>query len=322
MEQVILDNKKTLIKEGLIQGLEKGWRGFVWMMKFVVPISFGTMLLSWSGLINLLHLVLAPLMEFLSLPPMAALPLLVGIILGIYGALAVMVVLPFTVSQMTLIAVFLLIAHSLIQEGMIQAKTGIGATKVTLVRLIAAILAVLFTALFLPLEELSTLSAAPPAMTAPFLTMLQSWLEETLRLALKIFVIIMICMALLEIMKKVGFIHQAIKPFFPLIKIMGLDRKTGFIWMTAVLFGLVYGAAIIAEEVNEGTLTKEELEALHLSIGINHAVVEDPLLFMALGINVVWVYVPRLVAAILAVRIVQFWYWLKKRRASRPNITA
>ncbi|MDI6726926.1 MAG: hypothetical protein QMD32_08155 [Smithellaceae bacterium] len=312
-----MDNKKTLIKEGLIQGLEKGWRGFVWMLKFIVPISFGTMLLSWSGLINLLHLVLAPLMEFLSLPPMAALPLLVGIILGIYGALAVMVVLPFTVSQMTLIAVFLLIAHSLIQEGMIQAKTGIGAVKVTLVRLVAAILAVVLTALFLPPEELPTVAAAMPAMTAPFLTMLQDWLEETLRLALKIFIIIMICMVLLETMKKVGFIHLAIKPFYPLIRFMGLDRKTGFIWMTAVLFGLVYGAAIIAEEVNEGSLTKEELEALHLSIGINHAVVEDPLLFMALGINVFWVYIPRLLAAILAVRLVQLWYFFKKRAAAR-----
>jgi hypothetical protein len=43
----------------------------------------------------------------------AALPLLVGTLTGIYGAIAAMVVLPFTKGQMTLIAIFLLIAHNL-----------------------------------------------------------------------------------------------------------------------------------------------------------------------------------------------------------------
>lgn len=280
-------------------------------MKFIIPISFGTMLLSWSGLINLLHVVLSPLMEFLSLPPIAALPLLLGMILGIYGALAAMVVLPFTVSQMTLIAVFLLIAHSLIQEGIIQAKTGISAVKVTLVRLIAAALAVLAVAPFLPPAELTNVTATMPALSLPFAEMLKNWFRETLALTMKIFVIIMICMSLMEIMKKVGFIHLAIRPFLPLIRLMGLDKKTGFIWMTAVMFGLLYGAAVIMEEINEGGLTKEQLEALHLSIGINHAVVEDPILFMALGINAVWVYLPRLLAAILAVRFIQLWQRLQ-----------
>ncbi len=296
-----------------MQGLKKGWQGFIWLMKFILPISFGTMLLSWSGLINLLNLVLAPLMEFLFLPPMAALPLLIGMILGIYGALAAMVVLPFTVSQLTLIAIFLLIAHSLIQEGIIQAKTGISAVKVTLVRLIAAVLAVLAAAPFLPSEELANVTAAMPPLSAPFMIMLKNWLRETFFLAVKIFVIIMICMSVMEIMKRVGFIHLAIRPFFPLIRLMGLDKKTGFIWMTAVMFGLLYGAAIIMEEIKEGSLTTDQLEALHLSIGINHAVVEDPLLFIALGINAVWVYIPRLLAAILAVRLIQLWQRFKKR---------
>ncbi len=315
-----MEDRKKQLKEGLVQGLEKGWRGFLWLMKFILPISFGTMILSWSGVIDLLNVVLAPLMEFLSLPPIAALPLIIGIILGIYGALAAMVVLPFTVSQMTLIAIFLLIAHSLIQEGIIQAKTGIGGLKVTLVRLVAAVLAVLAAAPFLPPEELVNVTAAITTPEKPFLIMLENWLTETFYLAIKIFIIIMICLALLEMMKKVGFIHLAIRPFNPLIRLMGLDKKTGFIWMTAVMFGLVYGAAVIMEEVNEGGLTKEQLEALHLSIGINHAVVEDPLLFMALGINAFWVYLPRLVAAILAVRLVQLWQRVKKARKGANKI--
>jgi hypothetical protein len=40
-----------------------------------------------------------------------------------------------------------------------------------------------------------------------------------------------------------------------------------------------------------------------VSIGINHSMVEDPLLFLPLGIGIFWLYVPRFVAAMVAVRI-------------------
>jgi hypothetical protein len=294
----------TLIKRGFQEGIIKGWRGFLWMMKLMIPISFGTMLLSASGTIVYLEHWLSPAMELLSLPPAAALPLILGLLLGIYAALAAMVVLPLTTSDLTLLAVFLLIAHSLIQEGIIQGKSGINIWKITLVRLGAAIIAVLAVAPFLPDREvtlLPSLAAASAGNSWGFF--LTTWMKEILTLAGKIFVIIMFCLTMLEILKKVGFINGLTRPFLPLIKLMGLRDKTGFIWLTAVLFGVVYGAAVIVEEAREGHLTENELEALHLSIGINHAVVEDPLLFITLGIGAFWVYVPRLLAAILVVRL-------------------
>ena len=54
----------------------------------------------------------------------AALPLLIGMLTGVYGGIAAMVVLPFSSAQMTLMAVFILMAHALIQEGIIQGKSG------------------------------------------------------------------------------------------------------------------------------------------------------------------------------------------------------
>ena len=55
-------------------------------------------------------------------------------------------------------------------------------------------------------------------------------------------------------------------------------------------------------------MTVEELERLHLSIGINHAMIEDPSLFLPLGIHPLWI--PRLVAAILAVHLLSLWHWI------------
>jgi hypothetical protein len=49
-------------------------------------------------------------------------------------------------------------------------------------------------------------------------------------------------------------------------------------------------------------LSKGELEDLNISIGINHSMVEDPALYLALGLNAFWLWIPRLVTAIVAVQ--------------------
>jgi len=97
---------------------------------------------------------------------------------------------------------------------------------------------------------------------------------------------------------------------------MGLDQRAGILWLTAVVFGLAYGAAVIVEEVKEGALSPEELTRLHLSIGINHSMVEDPTLFLSLGLSAFWLWIPRLITAIVAVHLLFLWHRMKKRKTS------
>jgi hypothetical protein len=75
------------------------------------------------------------------------------------------------------------------------------------------------------------------------------------------------------------------------------------LWITAVLFGVLYGGAVIIEEAGRAGLSKGELEDLNISIGINHSMVEDPALYLALGLNAFWLWIPRLVTAIVAVQV-------------------
>jgi hypothetical protein len=89
----------------------------------------------------------------------------------------------------------------------------------------------------------------------------------------------------------------------PVLAMLGLGPKVGVLWLSAVLFGVTYGAAVIVEEFRAGSFEQREIERLHVSIGINHSMVEDPLLFLPLGIGMFWLYIPRLVAAMVAVRI-------------------
>ena len=113
------------------------------MLKIILPVSLATFLLDFSGWLHQIDGLLEPLMGVIHLPAMAALPLLAGLLTGIYGAIAAMSVLPFTTQQMTMMAIFLLIAHSLIQEGVIQHRSGCPAWIATIVRLAAAVLTVM-----------------------------------------------------------------------------------------------------------------------------------------------------------------------------------
>lgn len=309
MKTELAQNK---LKYGLKIGMTKGWSGFVWMLKILVPISFLTAIIEFSGCINKIDFLLKPGMNLLSLSPMAALPLIVGMLTGIYGGIASMIVLPLAENEMTLIAIFLLISHNLIQEGMIQGKSGLNPVKATLFRLTASIVTVYIVSLFLGsdptfLAKKSTSVSIDPS----FMMMLKTWFMATLYLSVKIFAIIMVLMILLEMMKIFNLIQHIVNMLNPLLKTLGLNRKVGILWLTATVFGLAYGGAVIVEEAKKGNITRKELEKLHLSIGINHSMVEDPALFLSLGLSAFWLWIPRLIMAVIAVHLFDLYYKIK-----------
>jgi spore maturation protein SpmB len=313
-----MDSIKTILHTGA----GKGWHGFVWMLKILVPVSFFTMLLQYSGWLNSLDFLLQPAMQVLGLPPVAALPLIVGMLTGIYGGIAAMIVLPLTQEQMTLIAVFLLISHSLIQEGIIQGKSGINPLKATVFRLLASVITVTAVSFFITTET-GVGNTAPVSLpvAATFAVLLKQWCVAMARLALQILIIIVAIMVLLEAMKAFKIIDHLVRGLNPILKILGLDRNVGMLWLAAAIFGIAYGGALIVEETRQGDYDREELQRLHLSIGINHAMIEDPLLFLPLGIGAFWLWIPRLVAAVAAVYFYNLLVKVKNARVASVEKT-
>ena len=304
----------TRLRSAAAVGVKKGLSGFLWILKILLPISFLTLLLDVGGVIGKIDFLLTPLMKLLCLPAVAALPLIIGMLTGIYGAVAAMTVLPMTLDQMTLIAIFLLISHNLIQEGMIQGRSGMHPVVATAFRLGASIVTVVVTAQFLPSDTTIAISGGIALGTAaPFLDILGNWAIQMGWLSLKILAIITTIMVILEIMKAFHLITHLITLLQPVIRFMGLDRRVGMLWLTACLFGITYGAAVIVEEAKENDFAANDLTRLHLSIGINHAMIEDPSLFLPLGIGAFWLWVPRLISAVAAVWLLSFWFRLRRR---------
>jgi Fe2+ transport system protein B len=316
-----MTNLHDTAKAGIMAGIEKGWSGYIWLLKILIPISFLTVLLDYSGLIQRMDFLLAPVMKLISMPAAAAIPLMAGLLTGIYGGIAAMIVLPFSVNQMTLIAIFLLISHNLVQEGMVQGRSGLSPLKATLIRLAASIVTVIAVAQFmdmLPVAPMGIASggvASGPQVQKTLWEVIQNWGFSTFILGIKIFLIVMALMIALCLMKAFDIIPFLVKILKPFLKIMGLNERVGLLWLTAVVFGIAYGAAVIVEEAKEGNFSAEELERLHISIGINHSMVEDPTLFASLGLSIFWLWVPRVITAIVAVYLFDIW----KKWANRGN---
>jgi hypothetical protein len=289
------------VQTGTKAGLKKGWSGLIWLLKILVPISFLTALLVHFGIIYRLDFLLTPVMNWLSLPASAALVLILGLFTGIYGTVAALSVMAFSMDHMILMAIFTLISHNLIQESIVQGNSGINPFVVASFRLIMAFVVTFVCAKILgvtPEQEIVLSLDILDKSPGPFFPMLQEWGAGTVKLCLQIFCIIMPLMVLLELAKIFNIIQMITRVFSPLVALLGLDRSCGMLWLTATVFGLAFGSAVIVEETRANEYDPEELTKLHLSIGVNHAMIEDPILFLPLGIPPFWLWIPRLIAAV------------------------
>lgn len=295
-------SRRATAQRGLRTGIKKGRSSFIWIAEIVIPVSALVALLQWSGWLVKADFLLGPLMGLLHLPSEAALPIISSMAINLYAAIATMTVLPFTTGQMTLIAVFTLIAHNLIVEGIIQRRSGISIAKITLVRIGAAIITVLIVAQFLGDTSEGVAGAVTTAVRPPLVPALKAWGLDMAHLLIKVFAIIMGITTTLECSRAVGLLKPLPRFSEPLMAVLGLSNRTAMLWITAVIFGLMYGGAVIVEEARREGLTKEELERLHISVGINHSMVEDPSLFLVLGLNGFWLWIPKLIMAIIIVQ--------------------
>ena len=285
-------------------GLKKGWSGLIWLVKILVPVSFATALMVHYQLLHHLDFLLQPMMTMIHLPASAAVVLVIGIFTGIYGTVAALSVMPFSTAHMTLIAVFTLISHNLIQESLVQANSGLRFSTAVVFRLVMSFVVTMICGWIMGVDSgnagpagVSVVQVAP----GPLCVMLIDWAAGTAWLCLKILCIIMPLMVVMELARTFHIIEAVTRMTAPVLRLLGLDRSCALLWMTAAVFGLAYGAAVIVEETKNNAHDPKALTRLHLSIGVNHAMIEDPCLFLPLGLPALWLWIPRLVAAMAAV---------------------
>lgn len=288
-------------------GVRKSVSTIIFLLKIMVPTSLVVALLGWSGLLQIIAGFLSPLMRLIGLPGQAAFVFISGALLNNYSAIAVMGSLSLSLRDVTILAFMCLTAHNLIVETAVMKSAGSSAIKMALLRIGMAIFGAFVLNLLLPQSMAGTIfSSGLGSEKVAFLAMLGSWSRSTLALVAKIvlFVLgIMIVQSLFDEFKVIDLLSKILAPF---MKIFGLPAEASFLWIVINIVGYSYGAGIIKSEYETGKMKKQDGDLFNHHAAISHSLLEDTILYSAIGISIFWLVVPRLVLATLVVWIERF----------------
>ncbi len=287
----------TCVKSAMPSALKTS----LWFLKITIPISLTVTLLYHFGVLNFISELLSPAFGLIGLKGEAALVYISSAFLNVYSAIAVMTSLNFTIREMTILAIMSLVAHNLIVETAVQKKTGSKAWHMVALRIISSVVAAIILNYLLPVQMGESSLGIHHIDNPTLKEVLVNWTISSLKLSLKIVVLITLLMILQKILLEFKITVLLSNIFSPVLKGMGLPKSTTLMWIAANLLGLAYGAAIMIDEVESGRITKQDADLLNYHIAISHSNLEDLLLYAAIGVSAWWLLVPRVILAIIAV---------------------
>ena len=276
----------------------------VWLISVMVPISFAAMLLQHWGILDYIAHALEPVCRIFGLRGEAALVIVTSLTMNLYAAIAVIQTIPFTAREICILALMGLLAHNLIVETLVQMKTGSNGLRMVTIRIAGAIAGGLFLNLVLP-EDNTVILHGTASVQLPFAELMQNWIMGTLALTFKLTCIVVSLNILQSILDEFGIMKALVRWVSPLLRPMGLPSNTAFLWIVAYLVGLAYGAAILIEHRKENKISAEDADILNHHIGLSHSHLEDTSLFWAIGAGLIWITIPRIVLAVIAVWVVK-----------------
>jgi Nucleoside recognition. len=292
----------------VISGI-KGARGTLWfLLRIIIPITLAITLLDWLGVLAWIARLMSPVMSLVGLPGEAALVFISSLFLNIYSAIAVALSMHLDMRSATILAIMCLTAHNLIVETAVMKKTGSSGAKMVLLRIAAAFGAAFAFDLLLPASLAALpLASAGRAVRLAFPDMLAAWGFSSIKLALKIVLIVLAVMIAQRILEEFKTMDLLSRLLAPVMKFFGLPREASYLWIVINVVGYAYGAGIIEEQVHLGHMKPKDADLFNHHASLCHSLLEDTTLFLVIGVPFFWITLPRLVLALLAV-------WLERAR--------
>jgi hypothetical protein len=292
------------LKKCVVLALPRSWKTTKWLIKITIPVSFGVFLLDFTGILATISTFTAPVFQFAGLPGEAALVFITSIFTNIYSVIAIISMLGLPVREGIILATMCLISHGFIIESVVLRKTGSNLWRMMSLRIIMSFIAALFLNLILPQFE-GNVSGAIEKGNLIFSEALFSWIWLMTRMSLKILVLVTLLMIMQKMFEEFGVLDFITRLLNPVMRVFGLAPEVAFGWFVGNAVGLAYGSAVLIEQVNEGQVSSKQADLLNHHLAVSHSQLEDPLLFYAIGLPILWLMWPRIILAIIAV-------WLRK----------
>jgi hypothetical protein len=277
------------------------------LLKIMIPISIIIKLLTEFQLIEKIGIFFGPLMEFVGLPGETGIVWVTAMITNIYGGLIVFFSLSqtdyFTVGEVTILGVMILIAHTLPIELRISQKAGINPIFLLFFRVSCALaLGFILNSIFSTFNILSQQNSMlwNPGSNE---SSIYFWILKELKNYAMIYLIILFLIFLMTFLKKIGIIARLNNFLEPYLRFLGMSKNVAPITIIGTTLGLSYGGALIINEAQKTHLSKKDIFLSISLMSLTHSLLEDTILIAAIGASLVGILAGRILFTILIMLI-------------------
>ncbi|MCA0971631.1 nucleoside recognition domain-containing protein [Halobacillus litoralis] len=305
---------KGIILRGGKKGLELTWT----LGKVIFPVTLIVTILQYTPFLPFVMEQLEPFMSLIGLSGEATVPLVIGNFLNLYAGIGAILSFEFTVKEVFILAIMMSFSHNLIIESTVAKRVGVSWWIVVGVRLALAFISAFVINLFWKGgNEIAKYGLAPAKTTDPdgwteiVLQGLQTAFMGIVQLAL----IVIPLMVFMQYLREKGWLDRFSGWVAPATKFLGMERNTSMTLVAGLTIGLAYGAGLMIQAVEEDGVSKKDMYLAVLFLVSCHAVVEDTLVFIPLGIPVWPLLIIRLLTAIVLTALVGLiWNKLQHRK--------
>lgn len=294
---------RNMLGRGLQKGLQTTWE----LSKIILPITIVVTLLKHTPVIEWIVVLFSPLMNLFGLPGEAAVVLALGWTLNLYAAIGAIFSLQLSVPEIFILSVMLSFCHNLLVETAVAKRIGLNAAVVVAIRVGSAFISGVLLHLTMG-NEVQSVSGSYTHNAYLWQMPISGTVQEVFFTAFKaigqLALIVIPLMAIIQVLKEKQVLDKVSHKMYPFLRWLGMSEKAAIPMLAGIWFGLAFGAGVIIEATRETPLPKRELYLIMIFLVLCHAVVEDTLLFLPLGINGWYLLGIRLLSAIILTIIV------------------
>ena len=299
----------------ILKALPKAGKTCLWLLKIILPISLLVRILQYSGILGQISDWLVPVFSLVGLPGETAIVFITSIFSPLYAPIALITSMSLGVREATILALMCLTSHNLMVESSVQAKTGSSFCEMTLLRLIMSFVIAFSLNWVMPHEGWGQVGIAQSAAVCDnWLEVFVLWFTSSMKVVISILIIVTALMILHYILEEFNLMKGLSSVFSPLMRLFGLPQDAAFLWLVGNVVGLAYGGAIMVEQMEQRKLSYGDGNLLNHHLAVCHSLLEDTIIFAAIGVPVLWVVPTRLLFAIAVVWILRGYSYMYARK--------
>lgn len=296
-----MNHNRNAWLQSLYSPLSPAIKTTAWLLRIMLPVSLSVTILQYYGLIDTIAHALNPAFGLIGLPGRASVAFVTAASVTTYAGIAVMTSLELTMREASILSVMALLCHALPMESAVVSKVGSRPFLMAAIRVVAAFVAAFVLNMVLP--EMSGRLMTPASAIAPATLsgVLVQWLLSSIRLACMIFIVIYILMVIQRVLDRYNALPWLVSRLGWLMSFFGLPRSAAYLWLVGNVLGISYGAAVMTEMMRAGRISPHEADEANFHLIMNHSMVEDTLVYAALGIPPALILSVRIVFALIVV---------------------